>query len=72
MRFLSWTTAAAVTCAVSVLAQDSPTFLTDEHQAAIAQAGEKHAYQSDIARLLKIVVGSLYSDTDVWVRELCM
>ncbi|KAL5527454.1 hypothetical protein ACEPAG_6245 [Sanghuangporus baumii] len=31
---------------------------------------EKHAYQSDVARLRKIVINSLYSHRDVFLREL--
>ncbi|KAH9918203.1 heat shock protein Hsp90 [Epithele typhae] len=41
--------------ALSVLAQDGK---------------EKHAYQSDVARLRKIVINSLYSHRDVFLREL--
>ncbi|KAI0750667.1 heat shock protein Hsp90 [Daedaleopsis nitida] len=38
---------------------------------ALAQDGkEKHAYQSDVARLRKIVINSLYSHRDVFLREL--
>ncbi|TFK87065.1 heat shock protein Hsp90 [Polyporus arcularius HHB13444] len=42
-------------CTLSVLAQDGK---------------EKHAYQSDVARLRKIVINSLYSHRDVFLREL--
>ncbi|KAM0793636.1 hypothetical protein ACM66B_001068 [Microbotryomycetes sp. NB124-2] len=31
---------------------------------------EQHNFESDISRLLHVVVNSLYSDKDVWVREL--
>ncbi|KZT24521.1 HSP90-domain-containing protein [Neolentinus lepideus HHB14362 ss-1] len=31
---------------------------------------EKHSYQSDVARLRKIVINSLYSHRDVFIREL--
>ncbi|KAG8903450.1 hypothetical protein FRB99_003272 [Tulasnella sp. 403] len=31
---------------------------------------ERHDYQSDVARLRKIVIESLYSHRDVWLREL--
>ncbi|KAK4055068.1 hypothetical protein OIV83_000348 [Microbotryomycetes sp. JL201] len=31
---------------------------------------EQHTFESDISRLLHVVVNSLYSDKDVWVREL--
>lgn len=33
-------------------------------------AAEEFKYESDIARLMKIVVGNLYESRDVWVREL--
>ncbi|GAA5923818.1 heat shock protein Hsp90 family protein [Sporobolomyces koalae] len=35
-----------------------------------APEAETHAYQSDIARLMKVVVSHLYHDKDVFVREL--
>lgn len=53
MRLLG-VTAAIVACASAVLAQDAAAaapqvpFLTQEHEATIAQAGEKHAYQVSI------------------------
>ncbi|TBU32908.1 heat shock protein Hsp90 [Dichomitus squalens] len=34
------------------------------------ESHEKHAYQSDVARLRKIVINSLYSHRDVFLREL--
>ncbi|GAA5966766.1 hypothetical protein JCM3765_000942 [Sporobolomyces pararoseus] len=47
----------------------SSSFLSSE-QLANVQGSENHAYQSDIARLLKVVVSHLYNDKDVFVREL--
>jgi len=39
-------------------------------EAAGGARGEKHEYQSDVARLRKIVINSLYSHRDVFLREL--
>lgn len=36
----------------------------------LSSVTDPHILQSDVARLLKIVIGSLYTDTDAWVREL--
>ncbi|GAA5930366.1 hypothetical protein JCM3775_004369 [Rhodotorula graminis] len=44
-------------------------FLSPE-QLAAAEGVESHAYQSDIARLMRVVVSHLYHDRDVFVREL--
>ncbi|EIW76098.1 cation-transporting ATPase [Coniophora puteana RWD-64-598 SS2] len=38
--------------------------------AVLAQQAEKYEYQSDVARLRRIVVDSLYSNRDVFLREL--
>ncbi|BGP44319.1 hypothetical protein JCM10450v2_000130 [Rhodotorula kratochvilovae] len=43
-------------------------FLSPEQLA--AAGGEAYAYQSDIARLMRVVVSHLYHDRDVFVREL--
>ncbi|KAK4050746.1 hypothetical protein OIO90_004968 [Microbotryomycetes sp. JL221] len=55
----------------SVRAEDvSGTTVVSDSATAPASGGEQHAYESDISRLLHVVVNSLYSDKDVWVREL--
>ncbi|GAA5981159.1 hypothetical protein JCM11641_003130 [Rhodosporidiobolus odoratus] len=62
--------AALLSSASTVIAQDSASpqtaFLAPEDFA----GGEQHAYQSDIARLMRVVVSHLYHDRDVFVREL--
>ncbi|GAA6022164.1 hypothetical protein JCM11491_005112 [Sporobolomyces phaffii] len=55
----------------SALSDDSgaqTAFLSAEQLADVQ--GESHAYQSDIARLMRVVVSHLYHDKDVFVREL--
>lgn len=50
---------ASCACAQDVPDLDSP-----------AVPKEKHSYQSDVARLRKIVINSLYSHRDIFIREL--
>jgi len=59
MRLLGFLTA-GVTLVSYALAQD----LTPEVSA------EKHNFQSDVARLRKIVINSLYSHREIFLREL--
>ncbi|SCV68017.1 BQ2448_138 [Microbotryum intermedium] len=44
--------------------------LTPEQEQETFSQAKKYEYQSDVARLMKIVVGNLYESRDVWVREL--
>lgn len=53
-----------------VHAQGDSRLLTEADEAAIGARSETHAYQSDISRLMKTVVHSLYHDREVFIREL--
>jgi molecular chaperone HtpG len=44
--------------------------MTDEAQAAAGGAPATHAFQADVARLLDLMVHSIYSERDIFVREL--
>ena len=35
-----------------------------------AKAGESHQFQAEVAELLRLMVHSVYSETDVFLREL--
>ncbi|SGY97407.1 BQ5605_C035g11402 [Microbotryum silenes-dioicae] len=60
--------------ATSSASEDTPppaaSLLTPEQEQETFSHAKKYEYQSDIARLMKIVVGNLYESRDVWVREL--
>ncbi|GAA6041542.1 hypothetical protein JCM8097_004254 [Rhodosporidiobolus ruineniae] len=60
---------ATLACSVTtfVSAQDAQTPFLAPGQ---LEGGESFAYQSDIARLMRVVVSHLYNDRDVFVREL--
>ncbi|KAJ8297226.1 ATP-dependent permease MDL1, mitochondrial [Rhodotorula toruloides] len=61
----------AATAAAAAGAGDAApqaTFLSPEQLA--TAGGESYTYQSDIARLMRVVVSHLYHDRDVFVREL--
>ena len=44
--------------------------MTDEAQAASGEKPATHAFQADVARLLDLMVHSIYSERDIFVREL--
>ncbi|GAA5916857.1 hypothetical protein JCM5296_003325 [Sporobolomyces johnsonii] len=62
---------ALATASAAAAAQDAAPQTVFLDQTQLAQAGgESFAYQSDIARLMRVVVSHLYHDRDVFVREL--
>ncbi|GAA5870032.1 hypothetical protein JCM3774_004341 [Rhodotorula dairenensis] len=68
---LASTAAAAAAAAGSAdSAYGQVPFLSPEQLAQAEGQAEKHEYQSDIARLMRVVVSHLYNDRDVFVREL--
>ncbi|MCO5593875.1 hypothetical protein L7F22_047894 [Adiantum nelumboides] len=70
------TAAAAPIAASSATAQASPTTVTADNvdlktDAAPSQpVGETHSYQAEVSRLLDLIVHSLYSHKEVFLREL--
>ena len=44
--------------------------MTTDAQTADAKAGESHQFQAEVAELLRLMVHSVYSETDVFLREL--
>ncbi|MDX7951409.1 molecular chaperone HtpG [Lichenihabitans sp. Uapishka_5] len=44
--------------------------MTDEAQAATGEKPATHAFQADVARLLDLMVHSIYSERDIFIREL--
>ncbi|EDO07194.1 Hsp90 family protein [Babesia bovis T2Bo] len=44
--------------------------LSDDEMTQAAKHGESHTYQADFARVMDIIVNSLYSNKDVFLREL--
>lgn len=72
MRFIA--AALALCCASLVRAQADAApaagLLTPEQESQLAQGATTFEYQSDVSRLMKIVVSNLYESKDVWVREL--
>lgn len=59
-----------VSAAASTASHGQVPFLSPEQLAQAQSTAEKHEYQSDIARLMRVVVSHLYNDRDVFVREL--
>ena len=47
-----------------------PVPISDEAQAASGEKPATHAFQADVARLLDLMVHSIYSERDIFVREL--
>ncbi|GAA5991318.1 hypothetical protein JCM10908_003254 [Rhodotorula pacifica] len=62
--------ASTVTATAAAASHGQVPFLSPEQLAQAAGQAEKHEYQSDIARLMRVVVSHLYNDRDVFVREL--
>jgi heat shock protein beta len=46
------------------------TDFTDEQKTAMDQAGEKHEFQAEVSRLMDIIINSLYTERQVFLREL--
>merc|ERR1712056_83883 len=44
--------------------------LTEEQRAKMAESGEKHEFQAEVSRLMDIIINSLYTDKQVFLREL--
>ena len=44
--------------------------MSTDAQTADAKAGESHQFQAEVAELLRLMVHSVYSETDVFLREL--
>ena len=43
---------------------------TKEDADAIADSGEKHEFQAEVSRLMDIIINSLYTDKNIFLREL--
>jgi len=43
---------------------------TDEQKEAMAAGGEKHEFQAEVSRLMDIIINSLYTERQVFLREL--
>merc|ERR1712137_824664 len=43
---------------------------TDEDRTAMADSSEKHEFQAEVSRLMDIIINSLYTDKQVFLREL--
>jgi len=43
---------------------------TDEQKAKMLESGEKHEFQAEVSRLMDIIINSLYTKREVFVREL--
>merc|ERR1711915_245766 len=46
------------------------TDFTDEQKEAMAAGGEKHEFQAEVSRLMDIIINSLYTERQVFLREL--
>lgn len=51
-------------------ATPDPILLTDDEISSASPSAENHEYQAEVARLLDIIVNSLYSTKDIFLREL--
>lgn len=56
--------------ATEAVASETETATSGEPEKASEIVGERHAYQAEVSRLLDIIVHSLYSHTEVFLREL--
>ncbi|GIX63104.1 endoplasmin, putative [Babesia caballi] len=55
---------------VEVAEPEDTVSLSDEEMSQAAKSGESHTYQADFARVMDIIVNSLYSNKEVFLREL--
>merc|ERR1719371_99177 len=62
---------------VSVIAEDAEASeekivdgFSDSDRAAMAEGSEKHEFQAEVNRLMDIIITSLYTDKNVFIREL--
>jgi len=47
-----------------------PTDFTEEQKETMAARGEKHEFQAEVSRLMDIIINSLYTERQVFLREL--
>merc|ERR1711979_131340 len=43
---------------------------SEEDRAKMAESSEKHEFQAEVSRLMDIIINSLYTDKNVFLREL--
>eukprot|EP00250_Pteridium_aquilinum_P002539 c12760_g1_i1 orf=2-1219(-) len=55
---------------IAAVAMDAAPVETEESTVATELGGERHVYQAEVSKLLDIIVHSLYSHTEVFLREL--
>ena len=67
----------AASAAVAVSAEDAPAEDTnqvgefnDEQKKSMEESSEKHEFQAEVSRLMDIIINSLYTDKQVFLREL--
>src|SRR5688500_17980451 len=64
------TLAGFLSCAISDFNHHCTSGDMTDAQTAEPKAGESHQFQAEVAELLRLMVHSVYSETDVFLREL--
>merc|ERR1719499_2536298 len=57
-------------CVICTWAEDSEEAAAEDERAKMAEGQEKHEFQAEVSRLMDIIINSLYTDKQVFLREL--
>merc|ERR1719499_2183055 len=57
-------------CVICTWAEDSEEAAAEDERAKMKEGEEKHEFQAEVSRLMDIIINSLYTDKQVFLREL--